>query len=116
MNNSSRFGLSQIEKFIITLYQDKELFCWSPNAIDTVRCDSMWRLGERPGISAPWTQPATLAGRNYAVLAQLLTLSGDRQGARSAFQSCVANLQRAQDAGDISQGTADTMRHCQAGL
>ena len=57
-----------------------------------------------------------LLGRNYAVLAQLLTLSGDRQGARSAFQSCVTNLQRAQDAGDISQGTADTMRRCQAGL
>ena len=55
-------------------------------------------------------------GRNYAVLAQLLALSGDRQGARGAFQSCVANLKRAQDAGDISPGTAETQRRCQAGL
>jgi len=57
-----------------------------------------------------------LLGRNYAVLAQLLTLSGDRQGARSAYQSCVVNLKRAQDAGDVSQVTVDTMRRCQAGL
>jgi len=57
-----------------------------------------------------------LLGRNYAVLAQLLTLSGNRQGARSAYESCVTNLKRAQDAGDISQRTADTMRRCQARL
>jgi serine/threonine protein kinase len=69
--------------------------------------------GESPFLSSA---RHVLLGRNYGVLARLLTLSGDREGARKAYQSCVANLKRAQEAGDISQSTTETMRGCQAGL
>jgi serine/threonine protein kinase len=99
--------------------QDKQLRLAVANEVSQLR--EIIRKDEKPNSvrgESVLAGPArnVLLGRNYAVLAQLLTLSGDRQGARSAFQGCVANLRRAQDAGDISQGTADTMRRCQAGL
>jgi len=68
--------------------------------------------GEGP---PPSSARDVLLGRNYGVLAQLLALSGDREGARSAYQSCVANLKRAQEAGDVSRATLEAMRRCQAG-
>jgi eukaryotic-like serine/threonine-protein kinase len=99
--------------------QDKQLRLAVAHEVNQLR--EIIRNDEKPNLirgEGVLAGPArnVLLGRNYAVLAQLLTLSGDRQGAHSAFQSCVANLQRAQDAGDISRGTADTMRRCQAGL
>jgi serine/threonine protein kinase len=54
-------------------------------------------------------------GRNYELLGRLLTLSGDKNGARQAYQSCVANLTAAERAGDISATTAEAMRQCHAG-
>jgi hypothetical protein len=69
--------------------------------------------GESPFLSS---SRDILLGRNYGLLARLLTLSGDREGARKAYESCVANLKHAQEAGDISQSTTETIRRCQAGL
>ena len=73
------------------------------------------RSGRGEGPSSQAGQ-FVLLGRNYGVLGQLLTLSGDRDGARKAYQSCVANLKRAQDAGDVSPATIQAMHTCQTGL
>jgi serine/threonine protein kinase len=59
---------------------------------------------------------AALLGRDYELLARLRTLSGDREGARQAFQGCVTNLRKAQELGDVSPATIDTMRRCAADL
>lgn len=56
-----------------------------------------------------------LRARNYEMLGRLLTLSGDKSGARKAYQGCVMSLTRAQRAGDATQATADAMRRCEAG-
>jgi serine/threonine-protein kinase len=55
-----------------------------------------------------------LRASNYELLGKLLGLSGDKNGARQAYQSCVANLNIAQRAGDISAPTAEAMTRCRA--
>jgi hypothetical protein len=57
-----------------------------------------------------------LQARNYELLGRLLTLSGDKSGARKAYQGCVMSLTRAQRAGDATPATADAMRRCEAGV
>jgi hypothetical protein len=57
-----------------------------------------------------------LRARNYEVLGRLLTLSGDKVGARKAYQGCVTSLTRAQRSGDGTPATGDAMRRCAAGV
>jgi len=54
-------------------------------------------------------------GRNYELLGRLLSLSGDRNGAHAAYESCVISLTSAQRAGDFTQQTSETVSRCQAG-
>jgi hypothetical protein len=61
----------------------------------------------------PYSQ--VLRARNFEVLGRLLTLSGDKAGARQAYQGCVTSLTRAQRAGDSSQATVDGILRCEAG-
>ena len=76
--------------------------------------DDKRTYGEGRGDADPY--PYVLRARNYEVLGQLLTLSGNKSGARQAYQGCVSNLTRAQRAGDSTQATADAMRRCEGGL
>ena len=70
--------------------------------------------GKNRGESSPTEY--VLRGTNDEMLGRLLTLSGDKNGARQAYQSCVANLTSAQRAGDLSEATMGAMRRCEAGL
>jgi eukaryotic-like serine/threonine-protein kinase len=54
-------------------------------------------------------------GRSYAVLAQLLALSGDKEGVRQAYQGCTTSLVHAQRAGDDTDSTTRLLLRCQAG-
>jgi serine/threonine protein kinase len=98
--------------------QDQQLRAAVANQISQLR--EVIRKDENPSgsrgeeILSKVTRKMVL-GRNYAVLGQLLTLSGDRTGARSAFQSCIVNLEEARERGDLSTATLDILRTCQAG-
>lgn len=54
--------------------------------------------------------------RNYDLLGRLSAVSWDPGDARRARQECVAILDRAQKAGDGSQGTVELLGRCRAGL
>ena len=110
-------GLQQsLEKNAV---QNKELLVALRGIVAKIRdinqqAEMAARSGRGDGASAEAGQYALL-GRNYGMLGHLLTLSGDREGARQARQSCVANLKRAQDTGDVSRATIEALRQCQNG-
>jgi serine/threonine protein kinase len=75
------------------------------------------RLGKgRGGGEANEFTAQVLRARNDELLGRLLALTGDKAGARQAYQGCVTYLTGAQRGGDISATTAEAMRRCRSEL
>jgi serine/threonine protein kinase len=54
-----------------------------------------------------------LVARDYESLGRFRILQGDTDGARRAFEDCVGSLRRAQETGDVSDGTTKDLKRCQ---